>query len=250
MVLSLMAQRRVIGLLGACLPLIVMIGGWNSCGHTVLGSVSAYYHSNMRDFFVGMLAMTGVFLLAYRGHDAGDRFFTFLAGVFALAVAFLPTVADGQDVACKEHLVLGPLGIFQLPGCVSRLVHYVCAVALFISLTVMCFRFMKSGGTKTDPKKQRNKVYLGCATFMALALVGGGAWLQFDDTPPRDLVLIIEAICLGAFGVAWLVKGETILSDAGTLRQRIGHALRNSRFAQVLPGQGSSGAARLGPPSS
>lgn len=244
LVLSFMAQRRVIGVLGVCLPLVVMIGGWESSGHTVRDSISAYYHSNMRDFFVGLLAMTSIFLLSYRGHDTRDRVLTFLSGLFALGVATFPTIRietgpDDEIEKAKHEL----LGVFGLPGDKSRIVHYACAVALFVCLTGMCYQFTQSRGTKTQQKNYRNVVYWICAGLMASAIVLAGIFMVSQLRRPADLILIVEAVCLGAFGVSWLVKGETILSDEGSVATRVGRAWRGSRLYQMLskpPPEGAS----------
>ena len=237
LLLSFMGMRRAIGVLGVCLPLVVMIGGYASSGHAIRDSISAYYHSNMRDFFVGMLAMTGVFLLAYRGHDARDRALTFLSGLFALGVATFPTIRT--ETGTKDEIARAmreTLGTFGLPGATSRMVHYVCAVSLFLCLTGMCVRFTKGQPEQSRQKKQRNAVYWVCAGLMTIAMATAGTSLLLGDRWPKpaDLILIVEAVCLGAFGVSWLVKGETILSDDGTVPERIARAWRGSPVYRML----------------
>ena len=243
LVLSFIAQRRVIGVLGVSLPLVVMIGGWQSSGQTVRDSVSAYYHSNMRDFFVGVLAMTGIFLMSYRGHDRRDRILTFFSGLFALGVATFPTIRTESGPA-GQATRLDPLGVFALPGETSRIVHYLCAVALFACLTGMCYQFTHSTGPVTRQKTYRNVVYWICAGLMVAAIATGGIFLipGIGQHKPDDLILIVEAACLGAFGVSWLVKGETFLSDDGSVATRVSGALRASRLYKMLGKQAPPGA--------
>jgi len=78
--------------------------------------------------------------------------------------------------------------------------------------------------TRTDPammavtpqKKSRNVVYRVCALVMACALVevAVSAFLLTEEQQnAARTTLLGEAIALLAFGVSWLVKGETILKD-------------------------------------
>ena len=39
----------------------------------MLESISSYYHSVMRDIFVGSLCAVGTFLISYRGYDKRDN---------------------------------------------------------------------------------------------------------------------------------------------------------------------------------
>jgi Mn2+/Fe2+ NRAMP family transporter len=68
----------------------------------------------------------------------------------------------------------------------------------------------------TPQKKSRNVVYRTCAVVMALALLGIAASSLLMTEAKQDLyrtTLLGETIALLAFGVSWLVKGETILRD-------------------------------------
>ena len=61
-----------------------------------LTSVSASYHTGMRDVFVGSMWAIGVFLIFYQGPDRhdekkGDDRLGTVAGLAAIAVAVLPT---------------------------------------------------------------------------------------------------------------------------------------------------------------
>jgi hypothetical protein len=220
LVISYMTLRQWIGVLGVSLPLVVVLGGLASSGPGVRDSISAYYHSNMRDVFVGLLCMVGVFLLSYKGHDALDRALSALGGLFALGVAAFPTIRieegpPAEIAAAKAEII----GTFLLHGGTSRIIHYVCAVALFLSLASISFQFTrtKDKALMTPQKKKRNVVYLACGAIMlgAMALVPLFSLPGLEEHRPMTLILVVEAICLGAFGISWLVKGEAILGDGG-----------------------------------
>src|SRR5262245_37520720 len=59
--------RAILGFLGIALPLIFIIGEayFLRAGVHVRGSISAYYHTPMRDFFVGGLCVIGFLLATY-----------------------------------------------------------------------------------------------------------------------------------------------------------------------------------------
>jgi hypothetical protein len=219
LVISYMRLRQAIGVLGVCLPLAVILGGSASSGWTVRSSISAYYYSNMRDVFVGLLCIVGAFLLSYKGYDRRDRILSAAAGALALGVAAFPTIrietgsADEVKKAGEEVV-----GIFALPAGHSMFVHYGCAVLLFVCLGVISLQFTRTDRSRamTRQKLRRNAVYRICGAVMfgAMALVPIFRIPGLAEHQPDTLVLFVEAVCLGAFGIAWLVKGEALLGDS------------------------------------
>ena len=67
--LSYVTLRRAIGVLGMLLPLLCVAGGAAFMGLGVGRSISYYYHTNMREFFTGILAIVCAILATYRGYD-------------------------------------------------------------------------------------------------------------------------------------------------------------------------------------
>jgi hypothetical protein len=95
------STRLTVGILGIAMPFALIIGdlfvlegsAWTR------GSLSAYYHSGVRDVFVGVLCIVGVFLISYRMSDwrHPDSWLSTAAGIAALLVAFFPTTTgDGE----------------------------------------------------------------------------------------------------------------------------------------------------------
>src|SRR5262249_118463 len=90
LVISYLSLRRLIGVLGMALPIVVMLWGWTICGCTRgLPSISDYYPLRTRDAFVGILCAIACFLFTYRGLDDDGRYGN-LAALFAVVVAFFP----------------------------------------------------------------------------------------------------------------------------------------------------------------
>ena len=210
-VISYRALRRAIGVLGILLPLLVTVIAWVFGNTGCQPSISAYFHTTAREVFVGVLAVVGAFLISYKGFDSTDSRASNLAGVAAICVAAFP---------CKSLLAGPKLGIFQLPQAWSNGVHVLAAAVLFVTLAgISAFLFTRTDAppnAMTDQKKSRNVVYRTCAVVMALALLEIAASSLLLTEAKQDLyrtTLLGETIALLAFGVSWLVKGETILRD-------------------------------------
>lgn len=204
LVVSYLALRKGIGIIGVALPFVLAIGTIVAGGAGIQRSVSAYYYTAMGDVLVGSLCAIGVFLFSYKGYDAHDEVAGNLACVFALGVALCPTTPP--DHASRAQEVVGTL-------------HLVFAALLFLTLayfSLVLFRKTDPTQTPTPRKLQRNKVYTGCGWTIVLCIVFLGAVsLVADDSPLRQLrpVYWLEATAVVAFGISWLTKGETILGD-------------------------------------
>ena len=220
LLISYMNLRRTIGVLGVALPLTVMLGGL--IGHySIQGSVSAYYYTNMRDFFVGLLALTGAFLLCYRGFNRVDDWATNFSGVCALGIATFPMDCGHlASVSCDSKV-----GTFRLPPCTSNALHFASAALFFISSALICLLLF----TKTDQafptreKKRRNAIYRFCGWGMlaTLAIFAVHLLPALSRKPPVRLTLFVEIVCLALFGISWLTKGEIgPLRDKGETENR------------------------------
>ena len=162
LVISYMTIRRAIGVLGILLPSILVISSYTTegCQH-IQESISHYYYTKMGDVFVGILCAVGLFLITYKGYKS-DRFFTNMAGIFALGIAFFPT-SNIEDVLCR---------LYQLePSKLKETIHYVSAALFFVTLAyISIFLFTKSTGEKTLEKIYRNRIYRVCGVVMIVSI--------------------------------------------------------------------------------
>jgi hypothetical protein len=206
LVLSYLGLRKGIGIIGITLPIVLVIGKGMLESPGISDSISAYYYSVMRNVFVGSLCAIAIFLISYRYEHlddiAGD-----LAGAFAIGVALFPTAPDVG--ATGQQMMIGVL-------------HGLFAACFFLTLAffaLVLFRKTDRNKNPTRRKQQRNIVYLVCgiAIVVCIALIGlivlvsflsGNPWLQ-----PLHPVFWLESLAIFAFGIAWFVKGETILKD-------------------------------------
>jgi hypothetical protein len=200
MIISYLTLRKILGLLGISLVPVLILGSF-LLDHTnqVQISVSAYYHTHMRNVLVGVLCGMSLFLLSYHGYEWKDSLASKLAGAFALGIAFFPTsqTDDKADIISKLHYITS--GIF------------------FVILSYMSiFLFTKSSGHKTPEKKKRNRIYRTCGIIMIISVAGipvDGIKAIHDKIIFLKPTLILETLALTSFGISWLTKGEGLLPD-------------------------------------
>ena len=195
-----MTLRKIIGLLGISLAPILILGSF-ILDHTtnIQASVSAYYHSGMRDELVGIICGISLFLLSYQGYTWQDSLASKLAGIFALGVAFFPTSAtnDKSDILSILHFITS--GIFF-------------GILAYMSI----FLFTKTPGRLTRKKKIRNRIYKVCGIIMLICVAGipiDRIHSIHDRLAFLKPTLILETLALVSFGSSWLIKGEFLLKD-------------------------------------
>ena len=210
--------RNAIGWLGIGLPIVLLAGLIIIEGCDIQDSISDYYHTIMRDIFVGILCAVAFFFFTYKGYDIYDRVSTRIAAVFALGIAFFPTPAHLQE-SCV-------LTSYALPDWVGY-VHFGSAICFFLTLTfISIFLFTKTNDeqetvaikrifhTPDKRKKQNNLIYVICGLVMFICLIIIALFKLYLS--PRgiladvDLIFWMEFIALFAFGISWVVKGESL----------------------------------------
>jgi hypothetical protein len=195
---SYLTLRRVVGLLGVGLPVILAAWGFLLCGcGRLLPSISDYYSLRTRDALVGILFAIGWFLFTYRGYERADSIAGNVACVFALGVALFSDTGARWEAA----------------------IHFGAATGLFLTLAFFSLRlFTKSGGSPTPAKLVRNRIYQVCGVIMLLCIGLIAVYYAFLRTTPLAVVqpvFWLETVALWAFGFSWFVKGETLFRDAG-----------------------------------
>jgi hypothetical protein len=195
---SYLSLRKAVGWIGILLPFVLMTGLIIIYReNTVLRSISLYYHSQMRDLFVGALCAIALFLFFYKGYSKWDNRAANLAAFFALGIAFFPTVTEGP------------------PDWVAY-IHFISASLFFITLSCFSiFLFTKKNPHPTKNKLARNKIYISCGVVMIGCLISILIFFVFFEKkyPDSSFVFWIESLALIAFGISWLIKGGTLLQD-------------------------------------
>jgi len=211
-IISYIALRRLIGILGMLLPFICILGGLLFAALYVEPSISDYYYTNMRDFFVGLLFGVSLFLITYKGYELIDGLVTSASALAGFGIALFPCLHGSSPT--------DPVGIFQLSPQLSNTIHLSCAAVFFTLLAINSIFLFTLTKRKTllptKNKKKRNIVYITCGIIMLASIVIMVVlFLLFPNTEidKYRLVLIFETIMLLAFGISWLVKGETLFRD-------------------------------------
>lgn len=216
---SYLTIRTTVGIIGVALPFVFIVGEafFLGGGVHIRGSLSAYYHTSMRDYFVGGLCVVGVLLATYMAGQSRrtDFWLSLVAGVAVLGVAFFPTGRPGQAEGAPR------CGSTPMPdGCspvqqqwgetTVAAIHFACAIVFILSLAGICFYF-----AHRERNYERNlrmaKIQAGCGwviiAAVAWAAVGGLLGLDIGELTPLYLG---EVVSVWAFGVSWLLKGRDI----------------------------------------
>src|SRR5262249_41053665 len=145
------------GYLGIALPFVLVLGQVVlRCLPVVQDSISAYYHTDMRNILVGDLCAIAVFLVACKGYSPVDAIFGDLAGICAVGVALFPTNRAGY------------------PKTIISMLHATFASLLFLLLAIFClvlFTKTAPGNTPTPEKLTRNIVYKVCGWVILVCIV-------------------------------------------------------------------------------
>jgi len=198
LVISYLTLRKTIGVLGITLPFILYLGELIFFGIGLQRSISAYYHTGMRDVLVGTLFAFGIFLYSYLGYDKRDEIAGFLGSAFSIGLALFPTTPEGGDLT------------------IVGILHVVFTVAFFATLIYFSLiLFVESDQEKPYPKKkqQRNLVYKVCGWVMVICVVGIGVAFFLPSAKTwlgGSMVFWMETFAIWAFGISWFTKGEAI----------------------------------------
>lgn len=205
--------RRLIGILGMALPILLPLVLYFLKGRTApLPSISHYYYTSAGNFFVITLSVMAIFLIIYQGRSLSDFYISTLAGLFALCVVFFPTnnmvgadlqgycIVEMKDADWRSHFHLASAGIFLL--CLAAM-----SIFLFPRPDQQAYR-------RPERKQLRNRIYIGCGVVMIAALATAllGFVLQFS-TEANCITYWMETIAVEAFGISWLVKGNTLFGE-------------------------------------
>jgi hypothetical protein len=194
---SYLALRKTVGWIGILLPFVLVSGNMIFFKGALLKNISVYYHTGMHDVFVGAISAIALFLFFYRGYDRWDDIAASIAGVFAIGIAFFPTVKEG-------------------PYDWVATVHYWCAACFFGILALFTLiLFTRGEKSPTGRKNTRNFIYRACGIIMIISLVSIEVFFLFFEKNNEDsrFVLFAETATLIAFGISWLTKGGSICPD-------------------------------------
>ena len=194
--------RRGIVVIAFLLPLVLWFGGMLFLDLPLKDSMSAYYHSGMRNVFVGVLYATGAFLYLYKGFSDQENYALNCAGILAVCVAMFPTGRPGAE-----------------PQTFS--VHGASAVLFFAAIAYVClFRARDTLTPTLMPNRDRAGKYAAGYKWIGGAMITApaSAWLLtvflgFDGA----FIFFIELVGVWVFAAYWLVKSMEIAETSAEL---------------------------------
>jgi hypothetical protein len=209
-VVSYLTLRQMIGWVGLCMPIAVRAGAFFLEGIHTTESISAYYYTGMRDVFVSTLVLVGALLTCYRTPALRDNVVAIVCGISAIGIGLFPMEPAWAAEIVRRFPETATDKCYPGRGILG---YHFLFVGTFFALCfyLVYFRFSAfTPATPTPQKVARNKIYKRCgiamlAAFLCigyLALAHKGASIFWPET-----------VAVGAFAVAWLVKGQTILKD-------------------------------------
>ncbi|MFO0950523.1 MAG: hypothetical protein U0835_05100 [Isosphaeraceae bacterium] len=204
LVVSYLGVRRAVGAIGLILPVALGPVGWLAFGVPVQDNISSYYHTPLRDVFVGAMCAIGVFLFCYRGYDWVERWTGFVGCASAFGVAFFP-LDPGSDPLYQRSLI--------------GYVHTACGGAFFLTLAFYSLYHFPSRGESAPHEAQRDFVYRTSGGVILVGMLAMGGYLFLLPAGPKRLfneynfLFWMESAAVWAFAAAWLTKGRAILAD-------------------------------------
>jgi hypothetical protein len=204
--------RMAIGVLGVTLPPLLVIG---NAVKGLQNSISAYYYTPGRDWFVGILWVIGVFLFFYQytprqpgrakskmpqiQSGSADAYVGKIAGIAAVLVALFPT---------------NPTAGLSQPPIIGKM-HGFAAFVLFASLSL--FPLLLFSQSRSNVRLYK---WCGWLMLLFLGLIGAYALAPEDvrqSFAPWRPVLVLEWLLIWTFGLSWFAKGfEQAASTAPT----------------------------------
>jgi uncharacterized protein DUF998 len=219
--------RTAIGVLGVTLPPILIVVSLLR-NQELESSISAYYYTPMRDWFVGTLWVIGVFLFFYRYRprqlaEARSRWRPVQSGV---ADSWLGKIAGFCAVLVALFATTPPPTSSAQPPAIG-IIHGGAAAILFICLALFPLLLFSQS-------RKRGQVYrrFGWAMIALLILVVAYAFAPEDvrlATAPWRPVLILETLLIVVFGVSWFEKGRELAADGTEERLAVAAAALGQR---------------------
>lgn len=220
LVLSFLAVRRAIGVLGFFLPLALLAYGLLSADG-IMRSMSVAHYTPMRDLFVGTLCAQAVFLWSYegfrpnQGEIISDRATARVAAIAAALIALAPTSPEGItppgygfDPSRDCTLLQCHLGVD-----LADRVHLVAAAIYFAALAVYCLVLFRRGEVDSAEKRASNRIYAVCGWLIVVSI--GAIGVLFATGWDAALVALrpvfwLEVVATFAFATSWMVKGDAM----------------------------------------
>jgi hypothetical protein len=155
-------------------------------------SISAYYHTPARDFFVVILLIVSALLYVYKGFTDAENIALNTASIFLAIVAVVPTAKIGEEA-----------------GAITW--HGMAAILFFASIFIVCW--FRSGDTleHVEDKREREryrKRYRTAAWSMVIFPVAAIAVHTAANW--KEYIFFAETFAIWAFASYWFIKSQEL----------------------------------------
>lgn len=208
LVVSYLGVRRGIGAVGLLLPILLGPVGWLVFDIEIQDNMSSYYHTVLRDAFVGSMCAIGIFLYCYRGYDWIESWTGKVGCVSALGIALCPLDANSDPL--HQRSLIGYL-------------HTISGGAFFLTLAFYSlYHFPNSKNERHElapHEAERNFIYRmsGIVILTAMLAMAGYLFLMQAEWKrifnEYNFLFWMEWVAVWAFAAAWLTKGRAIFTD-------------------------------------
>lgn len=191
--------RVGMAILAFSLPVLLVL--WSLFfGDTLLPSISAYYHTPMRDVFVGVIIAVGACLYLYKGFSFRENMALNCAGIFAVGVAFLPTCIPDIGMMTEESCAQGVRGVVKW-------LHRISAFLFFVPVAYVCTFRGKDTVKLIDDEKIRKKytrLYQIIGPLMIVLPAVSALFFLLADS--ESILFYVETAAIWAFALFWITK--------------------------------------------
>jgi hypothetical protein len=231
--------RLGMAVIALALPPVLWLGGKFWMNTQLQNSMSAYYHTEMRDVFVGCLCAVGCYLLLYKGFSRAEDWALNLAGIFAIGIAFFP-MSDMELLRCAplcgdDCMMLSPLLDRTFQPLLASGFHGYFAVAFFLLIAFVCIWCSRDTLKLIENRNERrlfSLVYKVLGTLMivlpltvaTLSLLGKGP----ADVCRNPMVYRIEFAAVWIFSLFWAVKSVELYRSKVEFHYPVRRAVKNA----------------------
>ncbi|MFG0263963.1 MAG: DUF998 domain-containing protein [Rhodopirellula sp. JB055] len=207
LVLSYLDIRRAIGLSGLLLPILLGPGGL-LLGIEIQENMSSYYHTPLRDVFVGTLCAIGIFLFCYRGYDRIENWTANIGSAAAVGIALFP-LDYGSDPLIQKSLV--------------GYVHTISGGVFFITLAFYSLYLFPRDSLREAESLlfERSFAFRTSGLVILFITFAMGGYMVLLPQNWKDwlngynFLFWAEWIAVWAFASSWLAKGRVIVTELG-----------------------------------
>jgi hypothetical protein len=167
-------------------------------------SISTYYHTPMRDIFVGSMIAIGAFLWFYQGATKRENFALNCAGILAIVVALTPTAfleKDGQ-IKCETFTLRG------ISETTASYIHGTSAMLFFVAIAFVCI-FTSGETLKAISVPARKDFYKKIYKFIGAGMIifpASSALLLVLWEEKNNIIYFVELAAVWSFSTYWIVK--------------------------------------------